>query len=102
VLGGSPTTAEPGRLPFQIDMAARLADLEVAGFTEVRAERISSAVRLTAAQVRALYATLAIVLRRPADEQAMVLDRLERLVAEWFGGQVERRFLTAIYLGRNP
>ena len=101
-LGDSPTAAAPGRLPFQIDVASRRADLEAAGFAGVRAELIRSAAWLDAAQVRALYATLAIVLRRPAAEQAAVLDRLEHLVADRFGGQVERRFLTAIYLGRNP
>jgi SAM-dependent methyltransferase len=102
VLEGSPTTAEPGRLPFQIDMPARRADLEAAGFAGVRAELIRSAAWLDAAQVRALYATLAIVLRRPAAEQAAVLDELEHLVADQFGGRVERRFPTAVYLGRNP
>ncbi|HEV2372221.1 MAG TPA: class I SAM-dependent methyltransferase [Streptosporangiaceae bacterium] len=102
VLGGSPNYTEPGRLPFQVDLPARQADLADAGFTEVQAELVHSAARLGAAQVRALYATLAIVLRRPAAEQAAALDGLEHLVAEEFGGHVERQFVTAVYLGRNP
>lgn len=40
---------------------------------------------LTAAQVRRLYATLAIVLRRPKTEQARVLNRLEQLIHERIG-----------------
>ena len=103
MLGGSPSVAlEPDRPPFQIDVAARRADLEAAGFVEVHGELIRSTAWLDAAQIRTLYATMAIVLRRPASERARVLEELDRLVVDRFGGRVERRFLTGAYLGRNP
>ena len=103
VLGGSPSVAlESDRRPFQIDVPARRADLEAAGFVEVHGELIRSTACLDAARLRALYATMAIVLRRPADEQAQVLGELERLVEERFDGWVERPFLTGAYLGRKP
>ncbi len=103
VLGGSPTIPPgAGPVPFQIDVAARTANMAGAGLADVTAELIKSPRFLTAAQVRRLYATLAIVLRRPRTEQARVLDQLEQLVHHRFGGSVERSFLTAVYRGRKP
>ena len=57
---------------------------------------------LDAGQVRALYASVALVLRRSPAEQALVLDRLEALARDRFGGRVERLFVTALYTGRRP
>jgi SAM-dependent methyltransferase len=101
VLGASGTVA-PDRPPFQIDEIARRADLRKAGFTDVESELIRSGLDMDAAQVRALYATMAIVLRRPQDEQVKVLDALEALVHRNHGGRVQRTFLTALYTARNP
>src|ERR1022692_3950448 len=102
ILGGSPTIPEgAGAVPFQIDVAARTADMTEAGLADVSAELIKSKHGLTASQIRRLYATLAIVLRRPKPEQTRLLDRLEQLVHQRFGGSVERSFLTAVYRGRK-
>jgi SAM-dependent methyltransferase len=103
VLGGSPTIAPgAGPVPFQADMAARMADMTSAGLADVTGEIVRSGHLLTAMQVRRLYATLAIVLRRPGPEQAQLLDRLEQLVRHRFGGSVRRTFVTAIYRGHKP
>lgn len=103
VLGGSPTIPPGGGpVPFQLDVAARTAEMAAAGLADVGAEVIRSRHVLTAAQVRSLYATLAIVLRRPGPERAQLLDRLEDLVHRQFGGSVERSFPTAVYRGRKP
>jgi SAM-dependent methyltransferase len=102
VLGGSPTIpAGAGPVPFQMDVAARTAEMAGAGLADVSAELIKSRQVLTASQVRHLYATLAIVLRRPRPEQARLLDRLEQLVYQRFGGSVERWFLTTVYRARK-
>jgi SAM-dependent methyltransferase len=103
ILGGSPSLpADSETIPFQMDAASRIADLANAGFVDVRAQFIRWTYRLRAEQVRALYATMAIVLRRPAVDQAEVPDAIERLVLDQFGGQVERTFLTTLYQGRKP
>ena len=103
ILGGSPSIPEgAGPVPFQVDAAARTAEMAAAGFGDVTADLIRSTQVLSASQVRDLYATLAIVLRRGEPEQARILDRLEQLVRQRFAGSVERSFVTAVYRGRKP
>jgi SAM-dependent methyltransferase len=96
------TMAGSGRLPFQIDEVARRSYLADAGFVDVQSELIRSTVVMDASQIRALYATMAIILRRPAGEQMALLDAIEELVGEEFGGRVERKFVTGLYTARNP
>ena len=102
LLGASPSGAEPGRPPFQLDERARLGELRHAGFVQATSETLRSQQRLDPAQVVALYATMAILLRRPEDQQARLLDTLEGIVANQFGGEVTRTFVTALYTARNP
>ncbi len=94
---------EPGRPPFQLDAEHRLRDLDRwAGVRELRAEQFRSPCLLSAGGARALYASMATVLRRPVSEQVRLLDTIEELVEHRYGGEVERRFVTAIYTGRRP
>jgi len=94
---------EPGRPPFQLDEEHRRRDMaELAGLTDLGSERIRWSRRLSASEVRALYASMATVLRRPADERARVLDAIEGLVERDFGGFVDRPFFTIAYFGRRP
>ncbi len=103
VLGGSPgCILEPGRRPFQIDEVARRSELSEARFVDVKSELVPTEREMDAAQLRALYATMAVVLRRPPPEQTRVLDAIEALVRHDFDGRVQRRFLTALYTARNP
>jgi SAM-dependent methyltransferase len=102
VLGAPLAIVDPGRPPFQIDTDARCADLQAAGFVEVRSEILRTEYTFDAAAIRALYATLAIVLRRPSPEQARVLDALQTLVERDFGGAITRPFVTALYTARAP
>lgn len=93
---------EPDRPPFQLDAEHRLRDLaRWGGFVDLESEVITEPRVLDAAQVRALYASVALVLRRSPAEQAAVLDALEALVRDRFGGRVERLFVTALYTGRR-
>jgi hypothetical protein len=102
LLGKAPVPGyQPGGVPFQVDQAARRADLEAVGFVDVTAEVITSNHDLSAAQLRDLYASTAIILRRPPDEQVKALDELERMVIQRFGGSVQRSFTTALYTGRR-
>jgi hypothetical protein len=105
VLGPSTRGAfdEPERPPFQLDDERRRRDLSVwaqAQDVESRIESWSSV--LTPLQAQALYASMATVIRRPLSEQQALLDQIEALVSETFGGRVERHFVTALYTGRRP
>jgi SAM-dependent methyltransferase len=102
LLGASPSGGEPGRPPFQLDERARLGELRQAGFVQATSEILRSQHRLSAAQVAALYSTMAILLRRPYDHQVKLLDALEGLVANQFQGEVTRTFVTALYTARAP
>jgi hypothetical protein len=93
---------EPGRPPFQLDVEHRLRDMRRWGrFEDLEAKIIETTLVLQARQARALYASMATVLRRSPDEQAVILDSIESLVDGAFRGSVERRFVTALYTGRR-
>jgi SAM-dependent methyltransferase len=94
---------EPGRPPFQLDEEHRRRDLaEWAGLIDVQAEQMRSTCTLSSQQARALYGSMATVLRRSPTEQERLLDAIEQLAADRYGGVVERRFMTALYTGRRP
>lgn len=94
---------DPGRPPFQLDTEQRLRDFARWGaFVDAEAEIIETPTELDAAQVRALYASVATVLRQDPAARTNVLDGLEALVRDRFGGKVERHFVTALYTARRP
>jgi len=94
---------EPQRPPFQLDEEHRRRDLALwAHAVDVESRIVSWACVLTPPQARALYASMATVIRRPPSEQEALLDQIERLATEAFGGRVERAFVTALYTGRCP
>ena len=94
---------EPDRPPFQLDDEHRRRDLEVwAHAQDVESRIVSWTCILTPPQARALYASMATVIRRPLSEQQALLDQIETLASEIFGGRVERNFVTALYTGRGP
>jgi hypothetical protein len=68
----------------------------------VTSQFISWTCVLTPSQARALYASMATVIRRPAEERRSLLDEVELLATNSFGGTVERHFLTALYTGQRP
>jgi SAM-dependent methyltransferase len=94
---------EEGRPPFQLDREHRVRDLSVwGGLVDLTAEVVPMPLVLTTERARALYGSMATVLRRPAHEQDRLLDAIERLAEGRFGGAVERQFVTAMYTGRRP
>jgi SAM-dependent methyltransferase len=93
---------EPGRPPFQLDESHRRRDMtRWAGLDDVTSEIITWSHELTPVQARALYASMATVIRRPPDEQVRILDEVERIVKDTSDGLVRRRFVTALYTGRR-
>ena len=92
---------EPDRPPFQLDDEHRRRDLVVwAHAQDVESRIVSWTCVLTPLQARALYASMATVIRRPPSEQQALLDRIETLASQTFGGRVKRNFVTALYTGR--
>ena len=95
---------EPGRPPFQLDESHRRRDMtHWAGLNDVTSEIMTWSCDLTPVQARALYGSMATVIRRPPDEQRRILDEVERIAVETSHGDVaSRRFVTALYTGRKP
>jgi SAM-dependent methyltransferase len=105
VLGVRTGIEDPGgqrHVQFQLDAAARRRDLaERAGLVDVRGTLIRWTADLDSSQLRALYASMIRISRRPAEDRRRILDQIS-LVAEDFGGRVRRPFRTALYTGRRP
>ena len=93
---------EPGRPPYQLDESYRRRDMtRWAGLDDVTSEVITWTYELTPVEARALYASMATVLRRPPGEQLRILDEVERIASETSDGFVRRRFVTSLYTGRR-
>jgi len=93
----------PDRKPFELDVAGwRHALTAGAGLGEVDAALIPWTARFDAKAVRALHGSTITVRRLPPDEQRVLLDGLETIAREEFGGVVERPFVTALHMGRRP
>ncbi len=89
-------------LPFALDAAGRLDDLRAAGFTPVRSWFGRWQTEMETEAVLALTATFSQVTQAEPALRERFLGELEELMRTRFGGRVERRFTTALYLGRKP
>jgi SAM-dependent methyltransferase len=96
--------AAAGAQPYALDAAARAGEIDATGaFGPVRRVTIPWTGRHTAAELRTLFASFSPCLALPAEQRATVLDAVERLAADEFGGIVERPYVTAVYLApRRP
>jgi SAM-dependent methyltransferase len=98
----SPTKGIPGRPPHALDVEARVAALETAGFIDVEHELVRWHARWGTAGIRALYASFSPILRLEPDRREEVLDEIARIAEDDFGGRVERALTTSIYTARRP
>jgi SAM-dependent methyltransferase len=95
--------ATPHQPLFELDVEGRTQDLaNGAGLVDAEGELIHWTIRLDPAAVRALYASMIRVRRRPPDERERLLDVIATIAAREFGGVVERPFVTAVYTARRP
>jgi SAM-dependent methyltransferase len=100
-LAQSPSTGERG-VPFALDAEARIADLERVGrFRDIEHETIRWTLELDPPAVRRLYSTFSPIARLPEGQRTTILDSLEQVAADQFGGRVERRMVTPIYIARR-
>jgi SAM-dependent methyltransferase len=102
ILGPSQSIVDPGPTALQTEAKARCASLRQAGFVNVRSEIVRSAHAFDGNAIRALYATMAIVLRRPEPDQTRVLDALQALVERDFNNAIVRTFVTTLYTAQAP
>jgi SAM-dependent methyltransferase len=87
-----------GAPAYTLDIDARVAEIEASGrFGAVEYEVITWTGRHTSEELRAMFASFSPWLALPAEQRILVLDALERLAAEQFGGMVERPYLTPLY-----
>jgi SAM-dependent methyltransferase len=100
-LGRGPSAGASGRPPFALDVDRRTAELEEAGLGNVEAETIRWTARQDAAEARALYSTFSSISRLPAAERERVLDAVEAVAEDEFGGRVERPFQTIVYTSQR-
>jgi SAM-dependent methyltransferase len=87
----------PGGGPYALDVAARTGELTGNGFQDVEHETIRWTLDLDATQARQLYATYSNIARLPNAQKLAILDEIERIAEEEFGGRVERQMVTPIY-----
>ena len=92
-----------GNAPFYaLDVKARVSEIEGSGsFGPVFNETISWTGGHTPEQLRALFSSYSSWRAIPADRRTVVLDALEAVAREEFGGVVERPYLTPIYMSRR-
>ncbi|MFZ0248481.1 MAG: class I SAM-dependent methyltransferase [Acidimicrobiales bacterium] len=101
LLGRDPGHQAPGSR-FQLDEGSRRADLTSAGFENVSSNRIEWTASMSTESTRALYNTMINVRCLPEAERARILDAIESVVDDRFGGFVERPFVTVLYCGQKP
>lgn len=96
---------DPGcqrRAGFQLDVEARKRDLvRLGGFENVTGALHQWNAQMDSGQLKALYASLINVARRPEDEKSRLLGHVEA-AAETVGSTVTRPFVTAFYCARKP
>ncbi len=100
-LASGPSQGAEG-VPYPFEVEKRKAEIEATGaFDMVEHTQFRWDWTMDPAQVRALYSTFSNITRLPPVEQGRVLDELERIASEQFGGVVTRRFSTSIYTARR-
>lgn len=97
-----PSLSGPDHEHYSLNTRMRLAELRNAGFVSAEHVMFTRTVPMTAADLRALYATFSMVRRLDEARRADVLDGIEALANERFGGRIERSFRTPLYTARRP
>ena len=97
-----PAARDEERRPFPLDVEARTASIAACGhFEPATAEILYWESRVNPAEIRALYATFPHISSLDAGARGGVLDELERIARDEFGGEVRRMFATAIYTAQR-
>jgi SAM-dependent methyltransferase len=87
---------------FGLDAGARMGELRTAGFKDIEHRVFEQQVTFSAEQLSALYATFSRVRMAPAETRAGLMNEMERVVREQFGGAVTRTVTCSAFVGRRP
>ena len=100
--GGAATPSGSGvtKLPYGLDVEARLVDLRTGRFTPDEPLVLDWTLTLDPPAVRRLYSTYSNVAAMPPDRRDRLLDGLEDVAEREFGGVVTRNMTTALYIAR--
>lgn len=96
-----PKGAAP-RTPFALDVAARMGELRRAGFIDAEHRLLTETVRFDAAGLIALYGTLSRVAGAPHPVRRRLFEGVEAILADSFGGAVDREVATSAFIARRP
>lgn len=100
-LANSPSSGED-TLPFALDTRARLRDFSSTGQFEEPEYRVYRwTLVLNTAQVGSLYATFSPISRLPEEQRKAILHQLMEIADRQFGGMVERKMVSPIYVARR-
>lgn len=101
-LRGSASWRAVWKHPFPLQANRRIADMNaVPDFTDAGHDRFDWTLTMTAAEVRALYATYSQIVKLPETEREELLDAIEAVAGDEFGGRVERHMATTLYTARR-
>jgi SAM-dependent methyltransferase len=89
-------------LGYAADVAARIAEIESVGlYGPVHQETLRWEGHHSPAEIRRLYSTFSTWLALPAEQRSELLDDVEHLAREEFGGVVTRPYQTLVYLAQR-
>jgi SAM-dependent methyltransferase len=98
----SPSAPTGGRPRHGLDVEARTAALELAGYDWIEHELIQWSHVWDATGIRALYASFSPIIRLDEATRVAVLDAVEELAVRDFDGRLELTVLTSLYTARGP
>ncbi|MBB4632070.1 class I SAM-dependent methyltransferase [Sphingosinicella soli] len=96
-----PSLRGPEQRHYSLWTGDRLAELRAAGFAHAQHQMHDMTVRMTAAEMRALYGTFSMVRRMEPKLRARVLDGIEAVGEQGFGGIIARRFRIPLFIARK-
>ena len=94
--------SSPGARGFSRDEDAALAALSSEGLEHGRSDVVRWTHEWDADGIRALFATFSPIARLDTPQKSAVLDNIERVARDDFGGRVEKPMLTTLYSARKP
>lgn len=99
---GPSQPATEGGPSFARDADARLAALRRAGFESCSGDLFRWTWEWDTAGIRNLYSTFSPVISLEPAHRERLLDAVERIAADDFGGRVEKPLVTSLYTARKP
>jgi SAM-dependent methyltransferase len=96
-----PSLRGPEQRHYSLWTDDRLAELRAAGFAHAEHQMHEMTVRMTAAEMRALYATFSMIRRMEPQMRARVLAGIEAVGEQGFGGVIARRFRVPLFIARK-